>query len=701
MTLTPLNRLSRLSVTLVVLAAAPASADEAMSLRNQWTGNIDFHVTGAPLAVDGPDADTTRVDILLPSADVSVTSADVPVSATLVQVFLYWTGSTVDDGCTGAMLDRTVDFTAPGASAVSVTADRCACSLAGAASYDVQSCRADVTSLITGAKLGTYTVGGFNARITNSATDNASFALVFIYADSSVAYRTVGLYDGLETMSNNSRVLTFANVKIGTPAQGKLAWYVAEGDIGGSAGEQVLARSVPTGTLTVLSDAVNPPNNPMNHTVNTVSPPRTDTLGMDLDEFDITSALSSNDTAVEMTYAAGDDKHWLVFNLVGLDIFEARFSAKSSKTATLHVDADGNGVPSVGDTVRYVISLENTGNAPGYPDLTDVIPPQAASWSLVSAGGGTNASTASTLIISDIPVPVGQTSTVVIDVVLADVADNTTITNVANYDARPIGDFGPLTSPTLIIRRDRDGDGIFDTQDNCPDAPNADQRDADGDGKGDVCDPCPLDAPDDLDGDGVCQSVDNCPSVPNPGQEDADSDGVGDVCDACPQDVLDDTDGDGVCDSTDNCVTTANADQTDSDGDGRGDACDVCPNSAQNDGDNDGVCEPQDNCPTTANPDQQDADGDGLGDLCDACPLDPANDEDQDGLCADVDNCPSVANPDQVDRDDNGVGDACEERIATVKPGCDCGSGGDPVLFAAFVMILARLSNRRRRRDRH
>lgn len=39
---------------------------------------------------------------------------------------------------------------------------------------------------------------------------------------------------------------------------------------------------------------------------------------------------------------------------------------------------------------------------------------------------------------------------------------------------------------------DRDGDGIADANDNCPDAANPDQADADADGAGDACDPPPV-----------------------------------------------------------------------------------------------------------------------------------------------------------------------------------------------------------------
>jgi hypothetical protein len=71
------------------------------------------------------------------------------------------------------------------------------------------------------------------------------------------------------------------------------------------------------------------------------------------------------------------------------------------------------------------------------------------------------------------------------------------------------------------------------------------QGDSDNDGEGDVCDPCPLSPgstdclgdPNDLDGDGVVNSDDNCPNAGNADQADGDSDGKGDACDPCPMDA--------------------------------------------------------------------------------------------------------------------------------------------------------------------
>ena len=72
---------------------------------------------------------------------------------------------------------------------------------------------------------------------------------------------------------------------------------------------------------------------------------------------------------------------------------------------------------------------------------------------------------------------------------------------------------------------DRDGDGVGNETDNCPDASNSDQADLDQDGTGDVCDG-------DRDGDGIGNQTDNCPDASNPGQGDLDGDGIGNACDS-------------------------------------------------------------------------------------------------------------------------------------------------------------------------
>lgn len=122
--------------------------------------------------------------------------------------------------------------------------------------------------------------------------------------------------------------------------------------------------------------------------------------------------------------------------------------------------------------------------------------------------------------------------------------------------------FLAINSGTITVKEDgdTDGDGVMNSEDNCPEIANADQSDIDGDGIGDACD-------NDKDGDGINNNNDNCPEIANTDQSDMDGDGIGDVCD-------DDIDGDGVPNNEDNCPYIANADQSDIDEDGVGDVCD-------------------------------------------------------------------------------------------------------------------------------
>lgn len=250
---------------------------------------------------------------------------------------------------------------------------------------------------------------------------------------------------------------------------------------------------------------------------------------------------------------------------------------------------------------------------------------------------------------------------------------------------------------------DRDGDGVLDDYDACPDQAGnyygcpdgVNPPDGDADGQPDVADNCPTvfgepyySGCPDSDGDGVDDFYDNCPTTPGFTQNngctldvppDWDRDGVinaNDYCpyeagpaesDGCPDIYLGDTDGDGVIDYKDVCRDEAGDPNNsgcpagvtpDFDYDGVGDAVDLCPresgspanNGCLADRDGDLIDDANDGCP-----DQQ---GDGANFGCPAGVAAP--DSDGDGMIDIYDRCPSEAGVnglDCPDRDGDGVAD--------------------------------------------
>ena len=661
-----------------LLWSSVAHADEPFTLRDTWDGNIAHFLTGQTLAED-TDGDG-QVNGPNQPAIFDVTSADVPTTATLVAAYLYWGGTQNEptNACSSSP-DDTVTFGTADGGSHSVVADFCYCADGGSGSYDIQACNADVTALIQGdggTMIGTWSVDDYSGRLNETATNNASTSLLLVFEDASLRPRRVLRYDGVVTLYNSTESFSLSGFEVDTLPGGDLTFHALEGDSHSTSTEFISVTGTPGGaSIPALTDADNPTNNIMNRTINTTNPVQTDVVGVDIDQFDITAALSPLDTGVDVLLSAGGDKYWPINVVIGIDTYDPNFLTSSTKTWTLLDDADGNGAPTAGDTVRYTIHMENSGNETGTIDVVDPIPAEAASWNMVDDGGGTDTSTATLLRVEDLQIAAGGSVDIVFDVVLDTVlADETPMLNIASWTP-PLegGSDGSVAADSVWIRLDTDGDGVFDNDDNCILEPNSTQTDSDGDGLGNACD--------------------NCPNISNPSQTDTDGDGAGDVCDACPtgDDSIDtdgdgipdgcdlcpgapdggDSDGDGTPDGCDNCPSDSNPSQGDADGDGVGDACDICAAGDDNlNSDSDNHPDACDNCPFANNNGQADNDSDGVGNTCDVCNGgDDTLDADGDGVPDDCDIC--ALGDDGVDSDSDGVPDACDV--------CPTGDDGDDV----------------------
>ncbi|MDR1169683.1 MAG: SUMF1/EgtB/PvdO family nonheme iron enzyme [Prevotellaceae bacterium] len=180
---------------------------------------------------------------------------------------------------------------------------------------------------------------------------------------------------------------------------------------------------------------------------------------------------------------------------------------------------------------------------------------------------------------------------------------------------------------------DRDGDGVPDKDDDCPDqaGPKVTKGcpDRDGDGEPEIEDECPDQSGSavtrgcsDTDGDGIPDKDDRCPDLAGPkelqGCPDKDGDGIPDRDDRCPDQPgsavtrgCPDTDGDSIPDKDDRCPDLAGPKELQG-----------CP-----DRDGDNIPDKDDKCPDQADPISligcPDIDGDGVPDRDDESPDQP------------------------------------------------------------------------------
>ena len=274
--------------------------DIPLTLYTRLHGYLDYVVTGGSLRTG--DTSGTRCDI---AASSSANLSGIPGTATVRAAYLYWAGS-------GVTPDNAVVF-----DGAFVTADRTFASdyAAGSNTYTFFSAFKDVTAQVAGKGNGLYTFADLTVDNGNPWCQGrevmGGWSLFVVYDDVGNSAKTFVLYDGFDLDRNGGSNYLLSGIFAAPPPEAKTTMLVWNGEAGlGTGGEELQFNG------NILTDGLNPPNNPYNGTINSLLV--TDSYALDLDTFDTSAYVSTGDTLATTTVGTGPDL--VILNAVVLQV---------------------------------------------------------------------------------------------------------------------------------------------------------------------------------------------------------------------------------------------------------------------------------------------------------------------------------------------------------------------------------------------
>ncbi|MEL7450471.1 MAG: right-handed parallel beta-helix repeat-containing protein, partial [Pseudomonadota bacterium] len=263
-------------------------------------GFLDYAVAGGSLR-----ADSNSVDPCSLNATSAASVSGIPGTATITAAYLYWaaSGTTVDANVTldgaGVLADRTWQ------SRLTL----------GGNNYDFFGGFEDVTSQVDAKRNGVYTFGGLSvddsALYCNASAVLGGWALYVIYEDAGNSGKTLVLYDGFDMERNGVTSYLLSGIYASSPVEANVTSLLWEGDESlGTGTEELRFNGTP------LTDALNPPNNVYNSTINTLG--TSTAYGVDMDTFDVSSLVTDGDTLASTDVSVGPDL--VILNAVLLQV---------------------------------------------------------------------------------------------------------------------------------------------------------------------------------------------------------------------------------------------------------------------------------------------------------------------------------------------------------------------------------------------
>jgi len=323
-----------------------AAAQAGSQQRNNGYNMVNVDVDGDPTTFNSSSADL-----------------GMPAGSTVRWAGLYW-GARSANAARGQMLFRT-----PGGSYQPISAQQLDDGNALTANFYAGF--ADVTSLVQFAGNGTY--WGANIQTTAGGNQWGGWALIVVYENNAQTLKNLVIYDGLALVNTalpQGITLNFTGFR--TPLSGPVITRVGsvgyDGDAGpdgGSTGDTLQMYSSTNPTPTTISDANNPGSNYYNSTISdlgisvtTRNPAYLNTLGFDLDRFNVPAGVVGNNaTSATMNLGTAGEFYYPHVTTFATELYVPVITPNLVKTAT---DLNGGSLLP-GDILRWTISMSNTG----------------------------------------------------------------------------------------------------------------------------------------------------------------------------------------------------------------------------------------------------------------------------------------------------------------------------------------------------
>ena len=266
-----------------------ASAGTALTTKETFSGKVNYTVTGGTLR---SNSDLINACSLNSSSTAQL--SDIPSNATVKKAYLYWGGS-------GSNVDNQVTL-----DGTSLTADQTYTDTY-ARTYNFFQGVKDVTNIVASKGNGNYQFNDLS--VDNSQTYCkvsgvlSAWSLVVIYEDPSIdrnKLNTIELYEGFAASRNQSVNYTLDGIQVADNPVAKFSMLLWEGDEGLGGTNEFFKFN---GNL--LTDTLNPATFQFNSTINSAN--LSNTYGVDLDTFDVSSYVTSGDTSITGTISTNND----------------------------------------------------------------------------------------------------------------------------------------------------------------------------------------------------------------------------------------------------------------------------------------------------------------------------------------------------------------------------------------------------------